>query len=384
MVLEMDVLQIGEGIFQQHMFPVEFFFGILAYPLERGIGFGDEIGHTDRDPGSHMACDFLIFPLDLLGQFRNGQYIFVGLCRQSDHEVQLHLGPAVFKSRSHCMHQVVFRHTLIDHIPHPLAPSFRSEGQAAFPHRLDFLGQFHGKTVDPQGRQGNAHPILPEIPQQLPDQRLQMGIIRGAQGEQRDFVVAGGRHQLFGQFQHRFQSPFPDRPVDDPRIAEPAPSAAAPEQFQHDPVVDGIAVRNDGMSGEIQGIQILFRPFVYHFRCCRFQGLFPGDGAVLSIGDGVEGGYIDALDPGDPAQEFQPAPWLPFPFPIPVQQGHFLDDPLSVSQHAEIQEICQRFTVEHAAASGTYKGIIQCPFLGQDGDTAQIQHVEDVGIGHFV
>ena len=138
------------------------------------------------------------------------------------------------------------------------------------------------------------------------------------------------------------------------------------------------------MGGEIQGVQILLRPFVHHFRCRWFQGLFPGNGSILSISDFIKGRHIDSLDPGDPPQEPQPAAGLAFPFPVSVQQGHFLDDPLSISQHAEVQEICQRFTVEHAAASGTYKGIIQCPVLGQERDTAQIQHVEDVGVGHFI
>ena len=383
-ILEMDVLQVGEGIFQQHMLPVELFFGILPHPLERGIRLRHEIGYTDGDPGAHMAGDFLVFPLDLLGQFGNGQHIFIRFCRQPDHKVQLHLGPSVFKGSPYGIHQVLFRDSLVDHVPHPLAPSFRCEGQAAFPHRLDFLGQFHRKAVDPQGRQRHADPVLPEIPQQLPDQRFQMGVIRCTQGKQGDFIIPSSRDQLFSQFHHRFRLPFPDRPIDDPGVAEPAAPAAASEQLQHDPVMDRIAVRDDGMGGEIQGIQVLLCPFIHHFRGCGLQCLFPCDGAIFSIGDYVEGGHIDPLDPGNPAQELQPAARLPFPLPVSVQQGHFLDDPFPIPQHTEIQEIRQRLTVEHAAASSTDEGIIQSAVFGQDRDSAQVQHIEDIGIGHFI
>ena len=211
-----------------------------------------------------------------------------------------------------------------------------------------------------------------------------MGIIRRAQGEQGDFIVSGGRHQLPGQFHHRFRFPFPDRPVDDPGVAEPAAPAAAPKQFQHDPVVDRVAVGHNGMGGEIQGVQILLRPFVHHFRCRGLQRFLPGDGTVRPVGDFIEGRDVDSLDPGHPAQESQPSSRFPFPFPVPVQEGHFLDDPFPVPQHAEIQEIRQGFAVEHAASPGTDKRIVQGPVFGQNGDAAQVQHVQDVGIGHFI
>ena len=149
--------------------------GKLGNPLKGSVGFGYERGNTDSNlaiattsrQGQHLA-----------GQVGDSQNVFIGLRRQANHKVQLDAGPTGPERGAGGFKQVRFRYSLVDDIPQSLGSGLRCEGQPRTPNLLDFVGQFDGKAVDPQGRQRKTDPLRCKTGQQFVGQLTQTGIVR--------------------------------------------------------------------------------------------------------------------------------------------------------------------------------------------------------------
>ena len=162
MVLQEHVFYTGR-FNQQSLFSPNLCQRILRHPLKRGIGLWYKRRNADRDLATALPRDLLIFPLHLAGQLRNGHYILVRLTRQTDHKVQLDLFPAIGKGRADRLQQVVFRHALVNHIPHSLTAGLRRKSKPALPHRLHLLRHIDAEGINTQTGQRHADFFLFEI-----------------------------------------------------------------------------------------------------------------------------------------------------------------------------------------------------------------------------
>ena len=97
---------------------------------------------------------------------------------------------------------------------------------------------------------------------------------------------------------------------------------AAPHQLQHDPVVYGPYVGQDGPGRERGGIQIVDYAFFDGERraCRRVLGEAEAGKTAVFIFCLIEAGHVDAGDGHGPPQQLFPAPALPLPFRNQVQE----------------------------------------------------------------
>ena len=134
----------GHRGFQQLLLSLERLDRILAEPLERREGLRHKRRRADRDGRALalLAVFGLIIPIDhLLAELRDAGDVLVGLGRQADHEIQLHLGPAVVEGDRNGPLELVLQHVLVDDIAQALRAGFRRKGEAALSHRGDLVGQ---------------------------------------------------------------------------------------------------------------------------------------------------------------------------------------------------------------------------------------------------
>ena len=70
----------------------------------------------------------LVVPIDnLLTEARNAHDVFIGLGRQADHEIELHLRPTVVERDLHGAFELFFRDVFVDDVTHALRAGFRRE-----------------------------------------------------------------------------------------------------------------------------------------------------------------------------------------------------------------------------------------------------------------
>ena len=104
---------------------------------------------------SLRAAGLAAGPDHLDGQLGDLQHVLVGLGRQTAHEVELHLAPAVGVGGRHRADQVLLGHRLVDHPADPLAAALGGEGQAGAPSVAgQLVGQGDVEGVDPGATAG--------------------------------------------------------------------------------------------------------------------------------------------------------------------------------------------------------------------------------------
>ena len=166
-----------------------------------------------------------------------------------------------------------------------------------------------------------------------------------------------------------------------PRLAEAAAPGAAPEELQAHPVVDHLGAGHDGLCGEGHLVQVgddaLRDPG--GSAVLRRHG---GNGAVGVVAHVVEGGHIDALDPGGLHQEFVLGPARELGFP---QQGQQLVVHLfPFAHHKEVQEGGHGLGVHRGGAAGPDERQKIGPVRRAQGDPRHVQHVQHGRIGHLI
>ena len=96
----------------------------------------------------------------------------------------------------------------------------------------------------------------------------------------------------------------------------------------------------------------------------------------------IQGGHIDPGNLGGLPEEF-PAAFARFLaglIQVDDLQIHFLSGP----QAEQVDKIRQGLRVADAGAAGNDNGVVLPPLAAAHRDTAQIQHIEDVGVAHLV
>ena len=145
--------------------------------------------------------------------------------------------------------------------------------------------------------------------------------------------------------------------------------------------MDDLGGGHDGLYREIALVEVLDDPLGHH---CRgpLPGGDGGHGAVVVVGHVIEGGHIDARNPGRGGQELLLVPALLPGLPVELDELHAHVLPLA--QDKQIHKGGQRLWIEGAGASRHHDGGQLHPLLTAQGQAGQIQHVEHVGVGHLV
>ena len=325
-----------------------------------------------------MFAENLLHVADDLG---DAQQILVGLGGQAHHKVQLHAVVAGGKGHPAGFQQVFLPQVFVDDVPQALRTRFGSEGQAAFPHLLDALRQVQVKGVGAHGgqRQVDVHGL--QSAHQALAQRLQVGIVAGAETGQGHLVPAGGGNEGLGLLFQRLRLFGADGPVGIARLAKPASPAAAAEQLDHGPVKDDVRRGHHEFVGIIGLVQILYHALTHYGRRAVFwrDG---GDGPVFMIGDIIQRGHINAADLRGLAQEFFLALAVVTAPAVKLQQ--LRHDLLALADGDKVEEVRHRLRIVDAGAAGDDQRLQACPLGGAKGHPGQVQHIEHPGIIHLV
>ena len=219
-------------------------------------------------------------------------------------------------------------------------------------------------------------------PGEKPGEELgQPGVIARGQGGQGEFLISRGfteRAALTVDGIHRF---FPDRTVEETRLAEPAAPDTAAENLAHGPVMDDVEERDDEGFGIVGGVEIPDDPLAHPGRGA-VRRRDRGDGAVIVIGHVVQGGDVH---PFDPRRRFEERPFREIrPLHRAVELQQLSIDLFPLSQGEQIDEIGERFRIAGAGSPRHHDRARVAPFLRPDRQAGEIQHIEHGGKAHFV
>ncbi len=196
------------------------------------------------------------------------------------------------------------------------------------------------------------------------EEGLDVGIVAGAQGQERELLVPRGGEHPVRHLHENVRIALPDGPPDHAGLAEPASPGAAPGDLQDQPVVDGLHQGNDGAGGSVPGVQVRDGPLA--------------DDLPVRVETGAE----DSLDLRQARETRGPAL-------APRLRGHqgpgdLADHVLSLADHEGVDEGRHGQGVEGAGAAGDDEGMVLPARGGAEGDAAQVQHGEDVRVGQLV
>ena len=208
-----------------------------------------------------------------------------------------------------------------------------------------------------------------------------MAVVAGGQAGEGHLLVARVPARCNALLNQPLRAAGTHRPVGVARLAEAAAPDAAPKHLQHHPVVDDLRGGHDGLDREIALVKVLDNALGHH----RRRPVSRRDGrhrAVLTIGHIVEGGHIDAGNPGRGGEKLLLAPAL-LPGP-PVELDDLHAHVLPLAQDKQIHKGGQRLWIEGAGTARHHDGGELGPLLAAQGQAGQIQHVEHIGVGHLI
>ncbi len=373
----------GEGLPEELHPPLVLLNGDLGLPLEGGEGLGHEPGGGYRHPQA-PALAAGVFPPGVdgvLGHFRDAQHVLVRLRGQAQHEIQLYRVPAAGEGGLQALGQLLLGDVLVDGVPEALGAGFGGEGQPRLPPPLEPLHQLHGEVVRPEGGEGEVYVVLPAEGLQIVAQAHQLRIVAGGQGAEGHFLIAGIPDGRLGVLRQLLPAPAPHRTVDVPRLTEPAAPNAAPEDLQGHPVVDDLRGGHDGFHGVVGLVHVVDHPLDHLLRRAVQRG-DSGNGPVLMIRNVIEGGDIYALYPRRRPEEPGLVPVLPLG--PAVELHHLRQQLLPLADEGQVDEVRHRLGVIHGGAPGDDQGGQARPVLAPQGQSAEVQHVQHGGVGHFV
>ena len=146
-------------------------------PLERSEGFWHKEGRTDCNltfAVSLFLGDFIVTPRNFVSQMGDFFDIRFRLSGQSQHKVELHPAPTALKSLACAFQDHFLCEAFVNHIPHTLGASLRSERQTAFAHILNLTHYIQRKSVYTQGGKRDIDPPFTALLNQKINQRLQL------------------------------------------------------------------------------------------------------------------------------------------------------------------------------------------------------------------
>ena len=349
-------------------------------PLEWCVGLGREVADGDVEVETPQITTTLLKHHAGIG---DAEHIGIGLSRQADHEIQLHLAVPVLHGGTNAVEQVVVGQPLVDDVAQALGTGLRRKREAGLARSAEDVGDVLIKPVHPLAGQLQGHVLVRQTVAQLHPHRRQGQVIAAAERQQREVAVAGLFHAVLHGLDHRFRLHIPCRPGEHPGLTEAAATGAAAANLHGEPVVNRFHMRYQphGVVRHRRRHPAQHPP--WQLRMQRLQA------------DAVVARFVQRRDvnPGNLSQIPQQ---LGTGQAIGLGLGHHQPDLgqqfLTIPQRDEIKERGIGLGIARGCgASG--KDQRRCRRITQrqiasisrpDGHAAQIQHLQDVGGAEFV
>ena len=167
-------------------------------------------------------------------------------------------------------------------------------------------------------------------------------------------------------------------------MAKTAATAAAAEDLKHNAVVHNFAEGYDGRGGEINAVHIAHHAFINHRRCVNVHRAHRLHGQVLVIFHLVEGGHINAVNLDNLLQKGLASARLTGALPRFISFHNLRHHLFALTNNSEVKEICQGLGVIHTGAAHDNQRVLLRALRCQNRHTAQVQHVQNIGITQLV
>ena len=212
------------------------------------------------------------------------EHVLVGLGRQADHEVELHLAPAVGVRRGDGPDQVLLGDHLVDHLAHPLAAALGREGQAgAAAVAGELVGERDVEGVDPgRGQRQRDVGALVAVGQALGD-LADLGVVGAGEREQADLLEAGLADAVLDHVADGLDRALAHRAGDHAGLAEAAAAGAAAEDLDGEALVHGLGQRHQRLGRVGPGVEVHQRVLADPERDAGTVGHDGLDGAVGGV-----------------------------------------------------------------------------------------------------
>ena len=337
-------------------------------------------GHERRDGRRHLQTGH---PppggvTGLAAQVHDGFNIFLRFTGQADHEIQLHLLPAVLEQLADMQHQPFFGDALVDDVAQALAARFGRKRSSGTP---DARQTAHDVVVDgahAQGRQGHGNLFRFAAVHRTEEQGFQRREVTRAEGKEGHVVETGVVQAVFEDFFQIRQAAFAGGTVQDARLTETATPGTPAGDFEAEAVVD--RTERDHLLFGIGGPVEIRHDTASGRRQIRFQRREHAVGVMRVQRRRIDAGNVDGfLDKARTAPAFSAG--------LDHEVAQFRDHLLAFAEEHEVHERGERFRGDGASAARDDEGPAEqiVPAIGgAERDSGKFQHVQHVGKTQFM
>ena len=365
------------AVLEQAVLGGELLGGLLAGPLEGRVGLGHVVAGADAHTGAVAG----VLAADLLhpaAKVDDALDVFERLGWEADHEVHLDAGPAAGKRIRGGAEEVVLADELVDGVTEALAAGLGGEREGVLLALGDGVGDIDGEAIDAGAGEGDLE--VGEGGREGLDHGHDAAVVGRAEGEQRKLLVAGVGEELPGSVDDLLGAALARGAVDHPGLAEAAALRTAALDLDGGAVVNRLEEGHDGLHKSRR--KRLDNAALDDGRGSRVGGLEGGEMAELVVARFVEGGDVDAGH-GEQVAQAGGAGGA-FALPGADKLGNLDDGVFALPEDKGVDEGGEGLGVEGAAAAGDNDGVVLAAVAGAWGNTREVEHVEDVGVGQLV
>ena len=167
-------------------------------------------------------------------------------------------------------------------------------------------------------------------------------------------------------------------------MTETTATATTTENFQHNSIVNNIVERNDGSIREVNRVHIFDNTFFNHSRSSFVYYFYFCNETIFVVNGFVEARYIDTFNLNNFIQETLTTTKLASFLPSFVSFHNFNHNFFAFTDDGKVKEVSQRFRIVNARTTYDNEGVVIFTVCSQDGNIAQVQHIQNISVGKFV
>ena len=211
-------------------------------PLKRRMRLRGEITDGDVEiEATQIAAAIEQHPTGL----SNAEHIGIGLTRQSDHEIELHLAEAVLHCRADSSDKICIREAFVHDVSQPLGAGFRCKRQARLAGAPEDMSDVVIKPIHPLAGQLKRDIAIGKTIAKLYPHSGQRQVIAAAQRQQREVAVTRSLHSRFNRLNHGLRLHVPRWSCQHSRLAKTTASGATTANFHRQSVMHGLHMGNE-------------------------------------------------------------------------------------------------------------------------------------------
>ena len=300
------------------------------------------------------------------------------------HEVELDLVLAHVKGHVDGAHKVFLVEVLVDDIAEPLGACLGGEGDGGIADGGHLVHELAGEGVGAEAGQGQADHIGIRPREEAVGQLVHLGVVADGQGGEGHLLIARGLEDGAALAVHHLGGLLTDGAVDHARLTEAAAADTAATHLYGDAILHRLDVGHDHLVGEGGLVQVLDDALGDGGGDVIVDGSIGLDGAVLVVGDGVEGGDVDALNGSRGLVEEGGAGIGALVLHLDVEADDLGEHLLALTDVEEVEEIRHGLGVVGAGAAADDEGTVLAAVSRAEGDFCQLQHIQHGGVAHLV